>query len=168
MRSPQFDFAPATRWVKSWLDILLCALALGLAYFFYCVLQTQTEQLVTLQAQQTNAQPQKNDRQTDAQFASNLDHAQQTKRALNLPWLKTLAMLERVKKDHPAVRFLTVEPNASREQIYVKVKARDFAAITQFLEALKTVALFGNAELTNQFAEDEDFSVYEIKMDWKI
>ena len=168
MRFSQFDFAPARHWVSSWQDIILCVFAFVLIGLFYWLDQTQTAQLAALQTQQVSAQPKKNDRQSDTQFASNLAAAQHAQHALNLPWLETLAMLEQVKKSHPSIRFLTVEPNANRAQIYVKVKAKDFAAITQFLEALKTVALFGNAELTNQFAEDENFSVYEIKMDWKI
>lgn len=168
MQAPQFDFAPSHRWVNTWLDIILCALALGLAGIFYWVYQTQAAQLASIQAQQLSEQPKKNDRHHNTQISSHLSEATQAQRALNVPWLETLSQLEQVKETHPLVHFVSVEPNANRAQIYLKVKAKDFAAITQFLEALKAVALVGNAELTNQFAEDEDFSVYEVKVDWKI
>lgn len=168
MQSKMFNFLTENSWFASWRDLALCGLMVGLAVVLYLAYQTQLTELTQLQAQQAQLQPKKNPLQQDAQLVSQLENARQTQQILNRPWLETLAQLEEVKKHQAAVKLMSVEPNTSRAQIYLKVKSKDFADVIQFLEALKMQPLFGNAELTNQYVEDENVSVYEIKVDWKV
>lgn len=146
-------------------DLALSGLMVGLAVVLYLAYQTQFTELTLLQGQQAQLQPKKNPLQHDAQLVSQLENALQAQQILNRPWLETLAQLEEVKKHQTAVKLMSIEPNTSRAQVYLKVKSKDFADIMQFLEALKMQPLFANAELINQYAEDESFSVYEIKVD---
>lgn len=168
MQSKMFKFSSENSWFASWRDLALCGLMVGLAVVLCLAYQTQLTELTQLQGQQAQLQPKKNPLQQDAQLVSQLENARQAQQILNRPWLETLAQLEEVKRHQAAVKLMSVEPNTSRAQVYLKVKSKDFAYIMQFLEALKMQPLFANAELINQYAEDESFSVYEIKVDWKI
>lgn len=168
MQSKMFNFSSKNSWFASWRDLALCGLMVGLAVVLYLAYQTQLTELTQLKGQQAQLQPKKNPLQQDAQLVSQLENARKAQQILNRPWLETLAQLEEVKRHQAAVNLMSVEPNTSRAQVYLKVKSKDFADIMQFLEALKMQPLFANAELINQYAEDESFSVYEIKVDWKI
>lgn len=167
MQAPQFNFVTTRRWLVSWLDVFFCVIAIVLLGFCYAVYQVQSEQFAQLSAQIVR-QPIENNRQAEQAFSTQQSLAEQAQRSLNLPWLTALAELETLKKQHVKVQFLSIEPNPNRAQIYLKVKAEAFAEIANFLEALKAGKQFGSAELTNQFAEDENMTVYEILLGWKI
>lgn len=146
-RSPQADinFAdarPPRLW--AWLALLMTSAALVGMLWHYQTLQQRIAQLRQRLGETTAPQ-------SAAPLPVALQpawlNAQQTTSALNLPWLQTLTTLEQVQSSNPDIYLLGIQPNRNKGEIVLNGEARDFAALSAYLNALQRQ--FGDATLLN-------------------
>lgn len=146
MRTADMNFIETRRYLLPWTMLLLAGAALAAMLLYYQSLQNR---IAALQQAQPTVLSQPSQALTPTlQYA--YQNAQQTRNALNVPWLQTLAALEAVQSRNPGIYLLSMQPNRAKAEILLNGEARDFAALNQYLIALQQQALFTDATLLNQ------------------
>lgn len=146
MRAADMSFIETRRYLLSWIMLLLAGAALMAILLYYQSLQNR---IAALQQVQPTAMPRSSQALTPTlQYA--YQNAQQTRNALNVPWLQTLAVLESVQSSNPGIYLLNVQPNRAKAEILLNGEASDFTVLNLYLIALQQQALLGDATLLNQ------------------
>ena len=79
-----------------------------------------------------------------------------TQRALNLPWNELLTTLEKVQEQTTKVHLISVQPNAAKGEVVINGEARDFGALMEYAQALRTHKTFSDVVLLNQRHVEEN------------
>ena len=154
MRYLALDFAkPTPRYNIAVMWGLLLSVSLTMAFF---VIQQQhftgeirriSQQKVGMQARVTS--------KTNPDIALQLSAAQETQRALNMPWEKMLSALEQAQQENPSIRLLSVQPKPEKGVILISGVTAEFDVLVKYLNSLRQQPSLGDAVLLNQHWEQD-------------
>jgi len=174
MQKLDFNFVSHPTWYSSWkkspLDFLLVVAAILILLILFMLYQFKLSTLNDLQAQKA-AKPIITPKPIAPQQIAYFQHFKEVQEGLNVPWMETFNSLEMVKKAHPNIQLMAVDPNMKRREMTIKLKAETFDEVTDFIVSLRKSPHFSEVELVSQHVEstdDGEMSFFDLHMGWKL